>query len=90
MSIVKHTCLTIACDVCHDGYQPDDYAVHFSSLAEARDVTLADGWTITTDLTVICGAQDPEHQQAFDALMPAEPATRIPGQLDIDGRWTES
>lgn len=85
MSIKTHTCLTITCDVCDYRYDQDEYTVHFDHLAEARDITLTSGWTITTDRKVICGAQDDEHQKHIDVLLPPEPARQVPGQIAIDG-----
>jgi hypothetical protein len=85
MPVKTHTCLTIACDVCREEYRPDDYAVHFADLAEARSLTRVEGWTITADLKAICGTEDEDHQAALDALMPPEPVTQIAGQLGLDG-----
>jgi len=81
MPVKTHTCLTVACDVCGEKYQPDDYSVHFADLAEARALTRAEGWTITADLKAICGTEDEDHQAALDALMPPEPVMQAPGQL---------
>lgn len=85
MPVTTHTCLTLACDVCGIKYEPDDYSVHFADLAEARDCTRTEGWTVTADRKVFCGTEDGEHQAALDALMPPEPTIQIPGQLAIDG-----
>lgn len=84
MPIKTHTCLTLACDVCRIDYEPDDYTVHFRDVAEARDCTLREGWTVTANGKVICGTEDDDHQAAMDALMPPEPVTQIPGQLGFD------
>jgi len=83
--IREHTCITIDCDVCRSAYEPDEYAVHFRNLAEARDSTRREGWTITADGKVICGSEDDEHLAALDALMPPEPVMQVPGQLGFDG-----
>lgn len=85
MPIRTHTCLTIACDVCSITYEPDDYAVHFCDLAEARDCTRGEGWTVTADHKAICGNEDDDHQAALDALMPPEPVMQVPGQLGLNG-----
>jgi len=85
MPIRSHNCLTVTCDVCGQPYKPDDYDVHFADVAEARDSTRADGWTITADRKVICGTEDGDHQAALDALMPPEPVMQVPGQLGLDG-----
>lgn len=85
MPINTHTCLTVICDVCSAGYDPDDYAVHFRDLAEARDGTRGEGWTVTADRKAICGTEDDDHQAALDALMPPEAVTQVPGQLGLDG-----
>lgn len=85
MPIQTHTCLTLTCDVCSEKYEPDDYAVHFRDIPEARDCTRAEGWTVTADRKVICGTEDDEHRAAVDTLMPPEPVTQIPGQLGFDG-----
>lgn len=85
MPINTHTCLTVICDVCKTPYEPDDYAVHFRDLAEARDCTRGEGWTVTADRKAICGTEDEDHQAALDALMPPEPVTQVPGQLGLDG-----
>lgn len=85
MPIQIHTCVTLACDVCRAKYQPDDYAVHFADLKEARSLTRAEGWTVTADRKVICGTEDEDHHAALDALMPPEPVIQIPGQLGFDG-----
>lgn len=88
MPVKTHTCLTIACDVCGATYEPDDYTVHFTDLAEARTLTRAEGWTITADRKAICGTEDDDHQAALDALMPPEPITQVVGQLDFDDNVT--
>jgi hypothetical protein len=85
MPVNSHTCLTLACDVCGVKYQPDDYSVHFADLAEARDLTRVEGWTVTADRKVICGVADDDHQAALDALMPPEPIMQVPAQLGFDG-----
>lgn len=84
MPVRTHTCLTVTCDVCGEKYQPDDYTVHFANLAEARDLTRPEGWTITADRKAICGTQDGAHQAELDALMPPEPVIQAPGQLGFD------
>lgn len=85
MPAKRHTCLTVSCDVCGLPYEPDDYPVHFRDLAEARDCTRGEGWTVTADGKVFCATDDPDHQAALDALMPPEPVMQTPGQLDLDG-----
>jgi hypothetical protein len=85
MPVKTHTCLTIACDVCGLKYEPDDYAVHFRDIPEARDCTRAEGWTVTADRKVICATEDDDHQAALDQLMPPEPVMQVPGQLGFDG-----
>lgn len=85
MPIHAHTCLTVSCDVCKTPYEPDDYAVHFRDIAEARDGTRIDGWTVTADGKAICGTEDNDHQTALDALMPPEPVMQVSGQLGFDG-----
>lgn len=85
MPVKTHTCLAIACDICGNGYEPDDYAVHFRDLAEARDCTRREGWTITSDGKVICATGDEPHEAAIDALMPPEPVMQVSGQLGFDG-----
>lgn len=84
MTIRDHTCITVACDICKYAYDEDEYTAHFADLAEARKAIEDSGWTITADGKVFCGADDPEHQDALDALMPPEPVTQVPGQLAID------
>lgn len=85
MTVRTHTCITISCDVCGDDYTPDDYTPHFRDLAEARDCTRIDGWTVTADGKIYCIADDHAHQAALDALMPPEPVLQIPGQIGLDG-----
>lgn len=85
MPIKTHTCLTLTCDVCGEQYEPDDYAVHFRDIPEARDCTRREGWTVTADRKVICATQDDEHQAYVDSLLPPEPVTQITGQLGLDG-----
>jgi len=85
MPVRTHACLTVVCDVCAEKYMPDDYAVHFCDLAEARDATRIDGWTVTADGKVFCGAEDTAHQAALDLLMPPEPVVQVQGQLGFDG-----
>jgi len=84
MPIKTHTCLTLTCDVCGESYEPDDYSVHFADLAEARDCTRAEGWTVTFDRKVVCGTDDAKHQVFMDALLPPEPVIQIPGQFGLD------
>lgn len=84
MPVRTHACLTVICDVCGEKYQPDGYTVHFANLTEARDLTRAEGWTITADRKAVCGTEDGDHQAALDALMPPEPVMQAPGQLAFD------
>jgi hypothetical protein len=85
MPVRTHTCLMLVCDVCGERYQPDDYVVHFADLTEARDLTRADGWTVTADRNVFCGTEDVAHQAALEALMPPEPVSQNIGQIGFDG-----
>ncbi|WP_030169058.1 hypothetical protein [Streptomyces sp. NRRL S-813] len=85
MPVKTHTCLTVACDVCGEKYTPDDYTPHFRDLAEARDCTRGEGWTVTADGKIYCAAEDIAHQAFLDALMPPEPVMQVPGQLGFDG-----
>ena len=89
MTIADHTCITVACDVCKYAYDEDEYTAHFTDLDEARKTLHSQGWLITADRKVFCASGDTEHQTAIAALMPAEPATQIPGQLALDGTEAE-
>lgn len=83
--IRKHSCITVACDVCNYTYDEDEsHTVHYADLGEARQALTGTGWTITADGKVFCAADDEEHQAALDALMPPEPVIQAPGQLGFD------
>ena len=85
MPATTHTCISIECDICGLEYDPDGYSVHFRDLAEARDLTGREGWTVTADGQIICALGDADHQAAIKALMPPEPITQCVGQLGLDG-----
>ncbi|MFD5899656.1 hypothetical protein [Streptomyces sp. NPDC060366] len=80
MPLIPVTCVTVACDVCPQKYEPDDYSVHFDDDVEAREIVRSCGWLITTEGRVICDADDAGHRQAVDDLLPALP---MPGQLAL-------
>jgi len=85
--IRKHTCITIACDVCEQPLEAfeDEGIIHFANLAEAQSQARHYRWNVLSGGEFICPEQDPEHQAFLDALMPPEPVTQAPGQLDLDG-----
>ena len=74
------------CAVCEYEYDEDEsYTVHFDSVKQATDTVRDAGWTALSDGRVLCQNDDPEHQALLDALMPPEPVTQVPGQLELDG-----
>lgn len=72
--IRTHSCYSAICDVCKEPVRdPDSEAtVHFDTEADARTAARAQGWLVTPTI-VICPWRDQDHQDAIDALMPAEP-----------------
>jgi len=72
------TCVRIMCDTCQEGFGPEDYAAHFSSVAEAIEVAglsehVEEGhrissWLIGEDGSATC---DLCRQQAREAACPS-------------------
>lgn len=74
MPIRQHSCISLACDVCKDPLRDieSEATVHFDTDTEATTTARALHWLVTAE-ALICPWLDQEHQDAIDALMPAEP-----------------
>lgn len=72
--IRTHSCYSAVCDACGEPLRdPDSEAeVHFATEAEARTTARSFRWPVTSS-ALICPETDRAHQDAIDALMPAEP-----------------
>jgi hypothetical protein len=70
MSVRRHDCVTVACDVCRYPFR-DQYGggdVHFANLGQARAELLRDGWLMTADDRVVCPVDSAKHQAERAAL----------------------
>jgi hypothetical protein len=70
MSVRRHACISLCCDVCRHPYR-DLYGggtVHFTDLAQARVELERDGWLMAKDDRVVCPADNARHQAARAAL----------------------
>jgi hypothetical protein len=70
VSVRRHACITVACDVCghpfRDLYGGGD--VHFADLGQARVELERDGWLMTADDRVVCPVDSAKHQAERAAL----------------------
>ncbi|WP_374778668.1 hypothetical protein OG756_42205 (plasmid) [Streptomyces sp. NBC_01310] len=73
MPLITVTCVILACDLCRQNFEPDDYTAHFDGANEARVAAETYGWSVTAEDRVICPSGDAEHRQAL------LPPTRAPG-----------
>ena len=90
MTAITHTCVTIACDVCHTVLTDDDNGgiPHFTSAAEAAKTAYADYWIISVSGYALCDNNDAAHRTALAALMPAfdPPPHDDQPELPFDGK----
>jgi hypothetical protein len=69
MSVRRHECITVACDVCRYPFRDGGVTLHFADVAEARAELERDGWLMTADYAVVCPADSAKHQTARAAAL---------------------
>jgi hypothetical protein len=68
MSVRRHDCISITCDVCHWPFRDGGVTLHFADVAEARAELERDGWLMTADDRVVCPVDSAKHQAARASL----------------------
>jgi hypothetical protein len=68
MSVRRHDCITVTCDVCRWPFRDGGVNIHFADVAEARVELERDGWLMTADDTIVCPVDSAKHQAARASL----------------------
>lgn len=85
MTVSRHICVSIACNVCSEPLTDEDIGVpHFAS-ADAARVAYGRGygWIIFADGFALCDTEDQAHREAVAALLPAFGPPVLDGQTEL-------